>query len=208
MKYRKKPVVIEAFRLGIDSIPDWFMDKVASNDIILHGKSSGFEHCDDTNADIKTPEGVMHANFGDFIIKGIKGEIYPCKADIFYTTYELADRGHLMSKVSEIRDFCGDYAIDIEYSKDFSFTMFFNSRRNAETVKRCVEADDSIPNAATAVDFVEVVRCADCKYHDEHYPVKRIGEEASIAYECLIDRKGVPATHYCSYGERSKNATT
>ena len=75
MKYRKKPVVIEAFRLGIDSIPDWFMDKVASNDIILHGKSSGFEHCDDTNADIKTPEGVMHANFGDFIIKGIKGEI-------------------------------------------------------------------------------------------------------------------------------------
>ena len=54
MKYRKKPVVIEAFRLGIDYIPDWFMDKVASNDIILHGKSSGFEHCDDTNADIKT----------------------------------------------------------------------------------------------------------------------------------------------------------
>ena len=88
MKYRKKPVVIEAFRLGIDYIPDWFMDKVTSNDIVLHGTSSGFEHYDDTNADIKTLEGIMHANFGDFIIKGVKGEIYPCKADIFYATYE------------------------------------------------------------------------------------------------------------------------
>lgn len=88
MKYRKKPVVIEAFRLGIDNIPDWFMDKVTSNDVVLHGTSSGFEHHDDTNADIKTLEGVMHANFGDFIIKGVKGEIYPCKPDIFYVTYE------------------------------------------------------------------------------------------------------------------------
>lgn len=84
MKYRKKPVVIEAFRLGIDYIPDWFMDKVSSNDIILHGTHSGLL----TNADIKTLEGVMHANFGDFVIKGVKGEVYPCKPDIFYATYE------------------------------------------------------------------------------------------------------------------------
>ena len=88
MKYRKKPVLIEAFRLGIDHIPDWFMDKVTSNDIILHGTSSGFEHHDDTNADIKTLEGVMHANFGDFIIKGVNNEIYPCKPDIFYASYD------------------------------------------------------------------------------------------------------------------------
>lgn len=88
MKYRKKPVIIEAFQLGIDNIPDWFMDKVTSNDVILHGTSSGFEHHKDTNADIKTLEGVMHADFGDFIIKGVKGELYPCKADIFEATYE------------------------------------------------------------------------------------------------------------------------
>ena len=69
-----------------------------------------------------------------------------------------------MSKVSEIREVCGDYAIDIEYSKDFTFTMFFNSRRNAETVKRCVEVDDSVPNVATAVDFIEVVRCMNCQF--------------------------------------------
>ena len=40
MKYRKIPIEIEAFRLGIDFIPDWFMDKVSSNEIILHGKST------------------------------------------------------------------------------------------------------------------------------------------------------------------------
>lgn len=69
-----------------------------------------------------------------------------------------------MSKCTEIRDFLGDYAFDVEYSRDNKFTMFFNSRRNAEIVKRCIEVDDSVPNAATPVDFVEVVRCKDCKW--------------------------------------------
>lgn len=88
MKYRKIPIEIEAFRLGIDFIPDWFMDKVSSNEIILRAKSTGFQHYDDTNADIQTLEGVIHANYGDYIIKGIQGEIYPCKPEIFKNTYE------------------------------------------------------------------------------------------------------------------------
>ena len=93
MKYRKKSIEVEAFRLGIDYIPDWFMDKVTTNDIVLHGKSSGFEHYNDTNADIKTLEGIMHASFGDFIIRGVNGEIYPCKPDIFEKTYEKVKGG-------------------------------------------------------------------------------------------------------------------
>lgn len=87
-KYRKKPIEVEVFRLGIESMPDWFIDKVNTNEIILHGKSSGFQHYDDTNCDIKTLEGMIHANYGDYIIKGIKGEIYPCKPEIFEKTYE------------------------------------------------------------------------------------------------------------------------
>lgn len=78
MKYRKKPVVIEAFRLGIDNIPDWFMNAVTKKDAILH----------DTNADIKTLEGWLRADYGDYIIQGIKKEIYSCKPDIFEKTYE------------------------------------------------------------------------------------------------------------------------
>lgn len=88
MRYRKKPVVIEAFQLGIDYIPDWFMDAVTANEVILHGLSSGFDRVPDTNADIHTLEGWHHANYGDYIIRGVKGEIYPCKPDIFQMTYE------------------------------------------------------------------------------------------------------------------------
>ena len=78
MRYRKKPVVIEAFRFGFECIPDWFMQEAVNGEIHVYGEQ----------ADILTLEGVMIANFGDFIIKGVKGEIYPCKADIFYATYE------------------------------------------------------------------------------------------------------------------------
>lgn len=101
-----------------------------------------------------------------------------------------------MSKCSEIRDICGDYAFDVEYSEDNKFTMFFNSRRNAETVKRCIEVDDSVPNVATAVDFVEVVRCKDCAN----------GQRCNItgSYQCGLDRAEPKvlrhSMHYCNSG--------
>jgi hypothetical protein len=109
-----------------------------------------------------------------------------------------------MSKVSEIREICGDYAIDIEYSKDYTFVMFFNSRRNAETVKRCIEVDDSVPNVATAVDFVEVVRCKDCKHLEiingkEIYAKCRMTDLEFKPFD--IDTR----KHYCSWGERRED---
>lgn len=110
-----------------------------------------------------------------------------------------------MSKVSDIREICGDYAIDIEYSKDYTFVMFFNSRRNAETVKRCIEVDDSVPNAATAVDFVEVVRCKDCKLCRHCYPIKKKDEKSIEGYYCEDNRRWVSPSGYCSRGERSEN---
>lgn len=79
-KYRKKPVVVEACRYMIDSyMPDWFMDKVTENTIITHA---------DGTCDVKTLEGTMRADFGDYIICGVQGEVYPCKPDIFLATYE------------------------------------------------------------------------------------------------------------------------
>jgi len=79
MKFRKKPVVIEAFRYYIDPRPDWFQDKVTLNEIITH----------ETHCEIHTLEGWMKGEYGDYIILGVKGEIYPCKPDIFELTYEL-----------------------------------------------------------------------------------------------------------------------
>lgn len=80
MKYRKKPIVIEACRYMIDRyMPDWFMDMVSDDTIITHA---------DGTCDVKTLEGTMKANFGDYIIRGVNGEVYPCKPDVFEKTYE------------------------------------------------------------------------------------------------------------------------
>ena len=95
-KYRKKPVVIDAYQLGCGhNTPDWFMDAVTNQKIILHKDPdrSPFDVSPDPSigAEIITLEGVMEAGYKDFIIKGIKGELYPCKPDIFEATYELAE---------------------------------------------------------------------------------------------------------------------
>lgn len=91
MKYIKKPVIVEAFQLNERGLvgEDWFWDAVSRNDIITHdfGKWS---HHGPAWCEIKTLEGVMVAKTGDYIIRGVKGEIYPCKADIFEETYEAA----------------------------------------------------------------------------------------------------------------------
>jgi hypothetical protein len=85
VQYRKKPVVIEAFRIGCDNYPEWFNSEVFSGHSIIHDVYEG------AGCIIETLEGQMKANHGDYIIKGINGEFYPCKPDIFEKTYEAAD---------------------------------------------------------------------------------------------------------------------
>lgn len=80
-QYRKKPVVIEAYcfnQVRDNFRPDWFQDAVTENKIITFKD----------HAAIPTLEGLMRADLGDWIIKGVKGEFYPCKPDIFAATYE------------------------------------------------------------------------------------------------------------------------
>jgi hypothetical protein len=88
-RFREKLVVIDAFQIGSDRCyPDWLHDAVTANVVITHAAagSDGWKEPFD-NADIKTSEGVMHAQRGDWIIKGVKGGLYPCKPDIFAATY-------------------------------------------------------------------------------------------------------------------------
>lgn len=87
-KYRKKPVEIEAFQFYVDPMPDWFMDKVSSNDVILYNCDYREYSTSEAYCEIVTLEGTMRGDGGDYIIKGIQGEIYPCKPDIFMATYE------------------------------------------------------------------------------------------------------------------------
>ena len=85
-KYKKKPVIIDAWEFDgwLDyskTLPKEIKDAVDIIRLTQDGKLQ-----------IKTLEGNMIANRGDFIIKGVKGEYYPCKPDIFEKTYELVER--------------------------------------------------------------------------------------------------------------------
>lgn len=80
MKYRKKPVVIDAFREGTEA-PDWFLGE----------RYSKWKYDADGRLVCLTLEGLLRVSPGDWIIRGVKGELYPCKPDIFEATYEPAE---------------------------------------------------------------------------------------------------------------------
>ena len=90
-KYRKKPVVIDAVQWdgrNIDAVLLFFGDisKLPNTGAYVH---PGIGHCvPEGTLTIPTLEGEMTARAGDWIIKGVKGEYYPCKPDIFEATYE------------------------------------------------------------------------------------------------------------------------
>ena len=83
-KFRKKPVVIEAVQITkgfglIEDPPQWIKEALISQ-VMSEAPNAGWY--------IQTLEGVMRADRGDWIIRGVKGELYPCKPDIFAATYE------------------------------------------------------------------------------------------------------------------------
>lgn len=88
MKYVKKPVVIEAIQWDGHNVNEIFVftEEKASFGIEKGGISPLF---------IDTLEGIMKADIGDFIIKGIKGEFYPCKPDVFAKTYEVCNESSI-----------------------------------------------------------------------------------------------------------------
>ena len=79
-------MVIEAFKWTGETgngDPLWMSMAIRNGTVYVCCNTSG-----DIDLRIKTLEGVMTANVGDFIIQGVAGEIYPCKPDIFEATYE------------------------------------------------------------------------------------------------------------------------
>lgn len=85
-QYRKKPVVIEAIQF-IDDV-----DRILEIQKFTGQETIRVDYKDKNNHTLKidTLEGVMTASVGDYIIKGVQGEFYPCKPDIFEKTYEEA----------------------------------------------------------------------------------------------------------------------
>lgn len=97
MKATKKPVTIECFKYDGDLmnsdgkfyVPEWA--EKAYNDGVIFFKDQGEMY-------IKTLEGEHHASVGDYIIRGVNGELYPCKPDIFEKTYDI-EEGEVINKV-------------------------------------------------------------------------------------------------------------
>lgn len=132
-KYRKKPVVIEAIQLTAKTVPECYE--------FLNAKGN-FPECGmgidpaDGQFKITTLEGVHVANDGDWIIKGVKGEFYPCKNDIFEETYQFADLAD-QSEVVQIKGLRRD--IDAVLQKVKNLADKFSSREKSLSITKLQE---------------------------------------------------------------------
>lgn len=94
MKYRKKPVVIEAFQMTTErrvnnrDWPNWLHKAWNKEPKELGSIYPTIKGTGDGMLSIGTLEGEHLVSWGDWIIQGVKGELYPCKPDIFEQTYE------------------------------------------------------------------------------------------------------------------------
>lgn len=96
MKFRKKPIVIEAVKvpyreyadlpLVFNEVPNWLQEAVSDGILRPEFRSEDYWYYI-----IKTIEGEMSGGPDDWIIRGVKGELYFCKPDIFEATYEPAE---------------------------------------------------------------------------------------------------------------------
>lgn len=108
MKYRKKPVVIEALQV--------VYGKTDVQEVIDFVGEENLKDIQTSEPKISTLEGDMLISDGDYIIKGVQGEFYPCKPDIFVATYEKADKPNLLVKfsASDIEDIIERFSKKLE----------------------------------------------------------------------------------------------
>lgn len=154
-KYRKLPVVVEAVQYFpptncreilefTDPNGDWILSE--------HGE----DICNDLPWVIHTLEGDMEANPGDFIIKGVNGEFYPCKPDIFEKTYVLEDTANAEAEqaAEELRALSG-------WKQEATEVLGQWERSEDEALPdECVEPGD--------VACARLGNCTDCAPAPEH----------------------------------------
>ena len=90
-RFRKKPVEVDAreFTTNGPALAEWCGGRYRpTRDEITAPNGETAQRFSPQHIDIETLEGVMRAEVGDWIIRGVKGEFYPCKPDIFEATYE------------------------------------------------------------------------------------------------------------------------
>lgn len=133
MKYRKKPVVIEAIQYAGTG------ESFEEIDEFMNGKLYVIED----NAVIVTLEGNMVVSVGDFVIKGVNGEFYPCKPDIFEKTYESVDEyepnpGIVYEPMCPYGNL--DCVLDCNYIKTF-YPDWYKELGNPTQCKECIDGN-------------------------------------------------------------------
>lgn len=194
MEFRRKPIEVEAFKLGYDKIPTWFQEQVRMNNV---SNIDAFLENVNEIVKIKTLEGVMNAVQGDFIIKGVKGEIYPCKEEIFKETYdyillrhinegdELAGKIIFLDEANYLGADAGDIIV-------FDETHKIMSEENEDgTVKRIFIYDNNDGQINNIVLYEDGRRMMDKVLLPESFsmPVSKINAD-KVAYEFIkIERE-------------------
>ena len=91
--YRKKPVLIEAKKfLGTDENVEVLREWTGQN---LVWELNGVDDGSEATLIIETLNGKVRAEVGEYIVRGVQGESYPCKSDIFESTHEFVESGHV-----------------------------------------------------------------------------------------------------------------
>jgi hypothetical protein len=158
MKYRKKPVIIDAVQWTGENHREMF-DFLTSDTFVNETMSVNGDHfyIDHTKVEgglvIKTLEGEHIATIGDYIIKGIKGEYYPCKEDVFLQTYEKVSETQIPKyPFGDILTIpCGtkpieDHLNNLPNEVPYSTICLCNPLNGGSGICECVIGDRMVPN--------------------------------------------------------------
>ncbi|HBF6108715.1 TPA: hypothetical protein KQF10_002325 [Clostridioides difficile] len=159
-RFVKKAVEVEAFRLGYDTLPKWFIENDRVCNFMEEKCINGHVSCD-----LKTLEGTMRANKGDYIIQGVKGEIYPCKADIFEMTYEKVEYTATIENLT-------NYAENLE--QGHRYINKDNNKKNKLELSAKLELDTT--------DFEENIRSATKEIETFNEVVYRLEENLNRVF--------------------------
>ena len=177
-QYRKKPVVIEAFKwTGHEDQaedPVWIVEAIKDGRVRFKNACTSY-----VSLLISTLEGTMEAKQGDWIIRGLKGELYPCKSDIFEASYELVEDEE-----------CGEvvYCHGCSVSGCADMPVYHAPPACRYEVVTCVYCGHEYP-AGTQTSGAQIL--TDHIRRCEKHPMKKVSDEHRMLRKALVGLVGV-----------------
>ena len=151
-RYVKKPIVIEAVQYNGNNVQE-ILNFCGGTSVVVGMLSE---------ITIKTLEGPLHVSEGDFIIKGVEGEFYPCKPDIFEKSYDLVEKGMMetLPKETGKKLTVGEKAVGIGFNPSLDDDVYFAKKLAADQIDLLekIHSDRTNGGAAMGSWFSSVFR--------------------------------------------------